>query len=69
VCLRIEKLFHELYKDYAGKTLLLVTHGFVSRAIHKTCMGIDIGKLRDFYLGNCELAVYQLNMSTDFIFT
>lgn len=60
VCLRVKNVLSKLFYCYEGKTILLITHGFLSRAIHRFCLKLKIEELRNFTLGNCELAVYTI---------
>jgi probable phosphoglycerate mutase len=61
VCLRVKIALTNLYHSYKGKTILIITHGFTSRAIHMFCLNNRIEKLRDFTLGNCEVATYIIH--------
>ena len=59
-CSRIDEGIMKLRRDYEGKTILLVCHGFVSRAINRYCRDLSFEEMASFSLGNCEVVNYAL---------
>ena len=49
-----------LRRDYKNKRVLLIAHGFVSRAINRYCMNLSFDEMHSFLLDNCEVAEYNL---------
>ena len=60
VCGRIDCGMIELRRDFAGRTILLICHGFAARAVHRHCHNLSFDEMAGFVLGNCEIAVYTL---------
>lgn len=59
-CARIDEGIEKLRREYTDKTVLLICHGFVSRAINRYCKGLSFEEMAGFSLGNCEVAVYNI---------
>ena len=55
---RITKALLNLEKEYPEKSVLLVTHGFVSRIINRYYKNLSFDEMHDFDLKNCEIAEY-----------
>ena len=49
-----------LKEKYPEKRVLLVCHGFVSRAINRQLKGLSFEEMHEFSLGNCEVVQYEL---------
>jgi probable phosphoglycerate mutase len=63
-CARVDEGMALLRRDFAGKTVLLVCHGFVSRAIHRYCNNLSFDEMAEFWLLNCELVEYEVSAIT-----
>lgn len=58
---RVYDYLDYLKEVYSEKTIMLVTHGGVSMAIHSYVNGIPSdGCLRKVFLKNCEIAMYEI---------
>lgn len=58
---RVENLITDLKSKYPNKTLLLVTHSGVARAIHYYITGIpEDGDLTALEIPNCAVRVYEI---------
>ena len=58
-CARVDGGMARLIQDYKGKRVLLVCHGFVSRAVNRFCRNLSFDEMSGFSLGNCEIAEYN----------
>jgi probable phosphoglycerate mutase len=56
---RITKALLSLEKEYSEKSVLLVTHGYVSRVINRYYKNLSFDEMHIFDLGNCEIAEYR----------
>ena len=56
---RITKALLNLEKEYPEKSVLLVTHGYVSRVINRHYKNLSFDEMHSFDLGNCEIAEYR----------
>ena len=56
---RIVEALLKLEKEYSDKTVLLVTHGFVSRSINRHYKNLSYDEMHNFPLGNCEVVKYK----------
>ena len=56
---RIARGLAKLKEAYADKTVLLVCHGGVSKAINRQMTGLSYDEMYDFVLGNGEVAEYM----------
>ena len=56
---RITKALLNLEKEYPEKSVLLVTHGFVSRVINRYYKSLSFDEMHGFDLGNCEIVEYR----------
>jgi len=59
-CDRIDGGLNQIRCDYKDKTILLICHGFVSRAVHRYCNNLTFEKMAGFTLKNCEFVKYIL---------
>jgi len=57
---RITIGMNKIKEKYADKTVLLVCHGFVSRAINRQINNIPFDEMHSFTLENCQIATYKL---------
>jgi len=55
---RVTKGLVKLTEQYLNKSVLLVTHGFVSRVINRYYRRLSYDEMHGFDLGNCEIAAY-----------
>ena len=55
-CSRIDSGMELLIQEYSSKTVLLICHGFVARAVHRFCCNLFFEEMASFTLGNCEIA-------------
>jgi probable phosphoglycerate mutase len=55
---RITNALLKLEKEYSGKNVLLITHGFASRIINRHYNSLSFDEMHGFSLGNCEIAKY-----------
>jgi len=60
VCDRVDRGMERLRRDFEGKTILLICHGFVARAMNRYCKGLSFEEMANFTLGNCEVVEYEL---------
>ena len=60
-CGRIDEGLNWLRKDYQGKSVLLICHGFAARAVHRYCCNLSFDEMASFFLGNCEVVNYALS--------
>lgn len=58
VLLRVSEGLAQLKAMYPDGNVLLVCHGFASRAVNKCCTDIAFEEMHKFSLGNCEIAEY-----------
>jgi len=56
---RITKALLNLEKEYPANSVLLVTHGYVSRVINRHYKNLSFDEMHIFDLGNCEVAEYR----------
>ncbi len=56
---RVARGLTKLKEAYAGKTVLLVCHGGVSKVINRQMTGLCYEDMYDFVLGNGEVVVYE----------
>ena len=61
VCARIEDGLAQLRYQYNDKTILLICHGFVARAVNRYFCNLSFEEMASFTLGNCEVVKYCLN--------
>jgi probable phosphoglycerate mutase len=59
-CGRIDGGIARLRADFAGMSILLICHGFTSRAVNRYCRGLSFEEMAGFTLGNCEIVSYAL---------
>ena len=57
---RVAKGLEILKEKYPEKKVLLVCHGFVSRAINRQMRGLSFEEMHEFSLGNCEVVQYEM---------
>lgn len=57
---RIRAGLEKLLREYDGKTILLVAHGYVSREINRLANGWDYQEARQFLLNNAQVKEYSL---------
>ena len=57
---RVTNALLYLEKEYSGKNVLLITHGFISRNINKHYKKLSFDEMHGFRLGNCEIAQYMI---------
>ena len=57
---KIRKALLNLEKEYSEKSLLLVTHAFVSRIINRHYKKLSYDDMHTFELKNCEIAKYTI---------
>lgn len=57
---RISIGIHKIKKQYADKIVLLVCHGFVSRAINRKINNIPFEEMHNFTLENCQIVTYEI---------
>lgn len=57
---RIASALMRLKEDHAGQSVLLVTHSFVARVIHKHLNGLSFDDMHGFQLANCEIAAFAI---------
>ena len=57
---RVAKGLEILKEKYPEKKVLLVCHGFVSRAINRQMRGLSFEEMHGFSLGNCEVVQYEM---------
>lgn len=57
---RISIGIDKLKEQYADNTVLLVCHGFVSRAINRQIDNISFDKMHNFTLENCQIVTYEI---------
>lgn len=57
---RVTAALEDIKINYHGKNVLLVCHGFVSRAVNRYLYGLPFDEMHGFTLGNCEVAEYAL---------
>lgn len=57
---RIRTGLEMLRNKYSDKRVLLICHGFVSRAINRYCKNLSFDEMHSFSLNNCETAEYEL---------
>lgn len=57
---RVAKGLAILKEKYSEKRVLLVCHGFVSRAINRQMRGLSFEEMHEFSLGNCEVVRYEV---------
>lgn len=63
---RVEKLIDDLIIKYPNKTILLVTHSGIARAIHYYVTGIpEDGDLTPLEIPNCCYRVYEIKEDID----
>ena len=60
VDIRVAKGLAILKEKYPDKRILLVCHGFVSRAINRQMRGLSFDEMHEFSLGNCEVVAYEV---------
>jgi len=60
VDIRVAKGLAILKEKYPEKRVLLVCHGFVSRAINRQMRGLSFDEMHEFSLGNCEVVAYEV---------
>lgn len=60
VDIRVAKGLAILKEKYPEKRVLLVCHGFVSRAINRQMRGLSFDEMHEFSLGNCEVVKYEV---------
>ena len=56
---RVSAALCGLREKYPDKKVLLVCHGFVSRALNRIIRGLTFEEMGSFLLKNCEIAVYE----------
>jgi len=57
---RITKALLKLEKEHSEKSVLLITHGFVSRIINRHYKNLSYDEMHEFSLGNCEIVKYTV---------
>ncbi len=57
---RVKKALEEALLEYEGQTILIITHGYVSRMLHGLFLGISEEENNDFLLSNCQVAEYDI---------
>lgn len=53
---RVRRFWRDLLGDYAGKSILLVTHGGTGRALITTALGMDERHFHSFQQSNCGIS-------------
>jgi len=66
-CGRIDRGMKRLIQEYHDKTVLLICHGFASRAVHRFCLNLSFDEMVGFSLGNCEVVNYTLENQTEVV--
>ncbi|MGI6358630.1 MAG: histidine phosphatase family protein [Bacillota bacterium] len=56
---RVIRGMERIIANFAGKTVLLVTHGYVSREIHRYFNQLTDEEMHAYSLGNCVIATYE----------
>ena len=59
-CARIDGGMARLRAVYGDKTILLICHGFASRAVNRYCNNLSFEEMAKFTLGNCDVVCYTL---------
>jgi len=59
-CSRIDSGMIHLRQEYKNKTVLLICHAFVARAINRYCRNLSFDEMSVFVLNNCEVVTYEL---------
>ena len=57
---RIDDGMAKLRAVYGDKTILLICHGFASRAVNRYCCNLSFEEMASFTLGNCAVVNYTL---------
>lgn len=57
---RVSLALNQIRNDWAGKSVLVICHGFVARIVNRVLMNIPFEEMGDFVLGNCEYLEYTL---------
>ena len=57
---RAYAVLEDVGRKYAGKTVLLVTHGCFCRAARTYFMDVAPGEYYQFYMNNCDLLEFEL---------
>jgi broad specificity phosphatase PhoE len=60
-CSRIDEGLDKLKQEYPDKTVLLICHGFVARAINRYACNLSFDEMLGFFLKNCDIVKYNLN--------
>jgi probable phosphoglycerate mutase len=55
---RVTNALSEIERKYTSQSVLLVTHGYVSRIINRHYNNLTYDNMHEFSLGNCEVAEY-----------
>lgn len=59
---RVKKFFEELKREYPNKSILIVTHGDVCKAVYAYLNNVtDAKEISLFNQGNCEIKKYEIN--------
>jgi len=59
-CGRIDSGVLQLRQKYEGKTVLLICHAFVARAVNRYCRNLSYDEMSSFILNNCGIVKYGL---------
>lgn len=59
-CARIDAGIEQLKQDFPDKTVLLICHGFTSRAVNRHCKNLTFEEMSSFSLNSCELIKYVI---------
>jgi probable phosphoglycerate mutase len=59
-CARVDNGMKLLTREYYGKTLLLICHGYTARAIHRYCLNLSLDEASSFSLDNCDVVSYTV---------
>jgi len=57
---RVNLALDRIMKDWAGQSVLVISHGFTGRIINRLIMNIPFEEMGDFVLDNCEFYEYNL---------
>ncbi|MCK4523757.1 histidine phosphatase family protein, partial [candidate division WOR-3 bacterium] len=57
---RVNRVFDSIEEKYRNENILIVTHAFVSRVIHKYFNKINDVDFFAYSLKNCEVAEYRI---------
>lgn len=65
---RVDSLLEEIKNNFAGKDVLLVTHGFIGRAIYFYFLGLPenglLGDNQEAFLMNCQIRKFDFDEKT-----